>query len=411
MIVLKAAQEKVLSALQAVSGIVERRHTLPILANVLIKKTGGQIEFTTSDLEIQVRTTAEFDGDAGNFSTTVGARKLIDIGRVRPDDQVRLVAASRSFYDTFGVVPESAHGVSFYDLCGGKWDIPALRKLLAGAIPAHSQIDGYELDVHFPELGVGTLLLNARVVASQGKGGPTTLLVIKDITARRQIEEEKQKLLDETQGLLRQQRNLLSEMQHRVANSLQIIASILMLKARGVASQETRDHLKDAHQRVISVAEVQAHLHSVAGFSQVDVRAYLTKLSRGLASSMIGPSNPVSIEVTACDGTLDSSRAVSMGLIVTELVINAIKYAFPIPSAEARIVISYQVAVDAWTLKVSDNGIGNHPAHGTTGGLGTAIVAALARQLGGQITTVSNADGMTVSVTGVPHDARLPAAA
>ena len=57
MIVLKAAQEKVLGALQAVAGIVERRHTLPILANVLIRKTGGTIEFTTSDLEIQVRTT------------------------------------------------------------------------------------------------------------------------------------------------------------------------------------------------------------------------------------------------------------------------------------------------------------------------------------------------------------------
>ena len=88
MIVLKAAQDKVLGALQAVAGIVERRHTLPILANVLIRKTGSQLEFTTSDLEIQVRTRAEFDGDADNFATTVGARKLIDILRSMPADQV-----------------------------------------------------------------------------------------------------------------------------------------------------------------------------------------------------------------------------------------------------------------------------------------------------------------------------------
>ena len=60
MIVLKTTQEKVLAALQAVAGIVERRHTLPILANVLIRKSGSQIELTTSDLEIQVRTTADF---------------------------------------------------------------------------------------------------------------------------------------------------------------------------------------------------------------------------------------------------------------------------------------------------------------------------------------------------------------
>jgi DNA polymerase-3 subunit beta len=96
MIVLKAAQEKVLSALQAVSGIVERRHTLPILANVLIRKTGSQIEFTTSDLEIQVRTLAELDGDAANFSTTVGARKLIDILRSLPADQIVSLSANQN---------------------------------------------------------------------------------------------------------------------------------------------------------------------------------------------------------------------------------------------------------------------------------------------------------------------------
>ena len=96
MIVLKATQEKFLGALQAVQGIVERRHTLPILANVLIRKTGPSIEFTTSDLEIQVRTTAELDGDAGDFATTVGARKLIDILKALPNDQNVTLSAAQS---------------------------------------------------------------------------------------------------------------------------------------------------------------------------------------------------------------------------------------------------------------------------------------------------------------------------
>jgi DNA polymerase-3 subunit beta len=96
MIVLKTAQEKVLSALQAVAGIVERRHTLPILANVLIRKTGEQIELTTSDLEIQVRTRAELGGDGGNFATTVGARKLIDILRSMPNDQIVTLTANQN---------------------------------------------------------------------------------------------------------------------------------------------------------------------------------------------------------------------------------------------------------------------------------------------------------------------------
>jgi DNA polymerase-3 subunit beta len=88
MIVLKAPQDQVLSVLQSVSGIVERRHTLPILANVLIRKTGTSLQLTTSDLEIQIRTNAELGGDGENFTTTVGARKLIDILRSMPGDQV-----------------------------------------------------------------------------------------------------------------------------------------------------------------------------------------------------------------------------------------------------------------------------------------------------------------------------------
>src|SRR5580765_7658845 len=87
MIVLKAAQEKLLNTLQSVAGIVERRHTLPILANVLIRKTGGQLQLTTSDLEIQIRTTAALGGDEGNSTSPPGARELIDILRTVPAHQ------------------------------------------------------------------------------------------------------------------------------------------------------------------------------------------------------------------------------------------------------------------------------------------------------------------------------------
>ena len=96
MIVLKTTQEKVLSVLQSVAGIVERRHTLAILANVLIRKTGAALQLTTSDLEIQIRTTAELEGDGGDFSTTVGARKLIDILRTMPPEQIVSIESSAS---------------------------------------------------------------------------------------------------------------------------------------------------------------------------------------------------------------------------------------------------------------------------------------------------------------------------
>jgi len=96
MIVLKATQDKVLAVLQSVCGIVERRHTLPVLANILIRKTGASVQLTTSDLEIQIRTAAELGGDTGDFTTTVGARKLIDILRTLPADQTVSLESSAS---------------------------------------------------------------------------------------------------------------------------------------------------------------------------------------------------------------------------------------------------------------------------------------------------------------------------
>ena len=96
MIVFKAAQQQVLSALQSVAGIVERRHTLPVLANVLMRKNGATLELTTSDLEIQVRTSAQLGGDDEVFSTTVGVRKMIDILRTLPAEQVVSLSAAGS---------------------------------------------------------------------------------------------------------------------------------------------------------------------------------------------------------------------------------------------------------------------------------------------------------------------------
>ena len=96
MIVLKTNQNQLLSALQSVAGIVERRHTLPVLANVLLRKTGDALQLTTSDLEVQIQTAAAMGGDEGSFATTVGAHKLLDILRTMPADQVVSIESQQS---------------------------------------------------------------------------------------------------------------------------------------------------------------------------------------------------------------------------------------------------------------------------------------------------------------------------
>ncbi|MBP1861009.1 sensor histidine kinase [Rhizobium herbae] len=329
------------------------------------------------------------------------------------DKRFHVLAASRSFYETFKVNAEDTYGRLLYTLGDGQWDIPALRLLLETIIPAQAAMDGFEVEHDFPGLGRRNMLLNARQVVYGEGSDATILLAFTDISARRAVEREKEVLHERTQELLLQKGVLLQEMQHRVANSLQIIASILLLKARAVTSEETRRDLQDAHQRVMSVAEVQRHLHVTGGIDQIEVGSYLSKLCGSLASSMTGGSQPIDIKVSAEDGRIGSDQAVSLGLIVTELVINAIKYAFPVPNSGASIDVSYEVNGSDWKLVVSDNGVGKTivPNVKSGGGLGTAIVQALVKQLGAQIETTSGDTGTAVSIAHATFTARLPEAA
>jgi len=315
------------------------------------------------------------------------------------DGGLRVLAASRAFYEIFRVDPGHTMGCRLYDLGDGQWNIPALRLLLETIIPEKTAMDGFEVEHDFPGVGRRTMLLNARKVIYETSADSTILLAFTDITARRAVERDLADLLEHTEELLRQKQVLLQEMQHRVANSLQIIASILLIKARAVASEETRLHLRDAHQRVLSVAEVQSHLHASGGLDRIEVGPYLTKLCASLAASMLGDSHPISLRVEADHGLIGSDKAVSMGLIVTELVINAIKYAFPEPRADALILVGFESAGEGWVLTVADNGVGAldtaaPPAHG---GLGAAIVEALVKQLDARM-QVDSAAGMAVSI-------------
>ncbi|WP_454883284.1 sensor histidine kinase [Sphingomonas oryzagri] len=329
------------------------------------------------------------------------------------DARFRVLAASQSFYDKFQVDAAQTHGCELFVLGNGQWNIPALRILLDRIILDRAPVDGFEVEQDFPGIGRRTMLLDARKVPRAPDEDIRILLAFRDVTARRVIEKEKEAILEQSEHLRRQQQVLLEEMQHRVANSLQIIASILLLKARAVSSEETRHHLHDAHQRVMSVAAVQQHLHATDGVDKVEVSAYLAKLCSGLASSMVGEGQPVAIKAMADVGMVPSATAVSLGLIVTELVINALKYAFPVLKADALVLVTYEIDAADWKLVVSDNGVGKSEIEkaAADGGLGTTIVKALATQLGAQVEVLASEDGLTTSVTRATFTSRMPQAA
>lgn len=315
------------------------------------------------------------------------------------DDALRVVVASRSFYRAFEATQQETEGRPLYELGNGQWNIPALRQRLLEVIPHHTTIEEFEVEQDFPKIGRRSMLLNARKIFYEGNGATSLLLAIEDVTQRRGLEREKDELL-------RQKDLLLREMTHRINNSLQIIASILLLKATTVQSEETRRHLQDAHERVMAVATVQEQLHPTPFGTEIDVRTYLTRLCESLAASMIIDGQPVSLRVEAGDGATTSEQAVSIGLITTELVINALKHAFP-AGAKGVIIVDFESTASAWRLSVSDDGVGiSARLHETPvkSGLGTSIVEALTRQLGGRVITAALSPGTSVSVT-VPRAA------
>jgi two-component sensor histidine kinase len=310
------------------------------------------------------------------------------------DKDLRVIAASRSFYSAFRVSPEDTKGRLLLALGDGQWDIPKLRVLLEKIIPEQGVMEGYEVEHEFPGLGSRTMCLNARQVFYEGGAGTTILLGMEDVTERRILEREKDELL-------RQKDTLLEELQHRIANSLQIIASIILMKARAVQSNETRFHLEDAHKRVLSIAAVQKQLHASGATGTIEIAPYLSKLCESLATSMIGDTRPISLKVIGEGGRGTSRQAESLGLIVTELVMNALKHAFPDDKAKGQITVAYDMAGTNWKLSISDNGIGKPDSGFAQGksGLGTGIVKALSQQLGAQVETIAGPGGTTVSIT------------
>jgi two-component system, sensor histidine kinase PdtaS len=313
------------------------------------------------------------------------------------DGDLRVTIANRSFCLAFDLPDDQADGCTLAELGAGEWNLPPLRSLLENVRadgPARGDCD---INIARIKMEPRRLIVNAQKVVYAASQDAPILLTVSDVTDARRIAEVNISLLLEKDGLLKERGILMQEMQHRIANSLQIIASILMLKARAVKSVDTRRHLRDAHDRVMSVAAVQQHLQESLG--DVEVGPYLTKLAQSLASSMIRESRSLALEVHSDVATVSSHHAVSLGLIVTELVINALKHAFP-NGRGGLIEVAYRVGSQGWTLSVSDDGIGR-PAEppARKAGLGTTVVEALARQLGAKVSISDAHPGTKIDLT------------
>lgn len=303
------------------------------------------------------------------------------------DGELRLITASASFFQAFGIDPVQAMGQTLTSLGGGEWDLPQLRGLLKGTAAGNVQVDTYEMELKGGRAQPRRLMMSVQKLDYGQPDHVRLLLSIADVTDARIAEQVKD-------DLLREKAILLQEVQHRVANSLQIIASVILQSARKVQSEETRTHLTDAHHRVMSVAALQKQL-AASQLGDVELRAYFRQLCDSIGASMIRDPKQLVLEVRADDSLVPAEISISLGLVVTELVINCLKHAFP-DGGGGRIVVSYHADGGDWTLTVSDDGVGMPKSPGAvTADLGSGIVTALSKQLKSEV-RIADADPGTI---------------
>ena len=314
------------------------------------------------------------------------------------DGDLSVVAASVSFSRAFQIDPALIKGRSLFALGAGEWEVPQLRSLLGATLSGAIDVPPYEMELKRRGRPVRQVVITACALDYADRKNVRVMFTVSDVTDARLAERLKD-------DLLREKAILYQELQHRVANSLQIIASVLMQSARRVASAETRIHLYDAHSRVMSVAALQQQL-ATSRSGEVELRAYFTELCESISASMIHDRDKLTLRVDADNGVATADASVSLGLIVTELVINALKHAFP-QAREGNITVGFASRASDWILSVSDDGVGmpSGPALAKPG-LGTSIVEALARQLHAKVVVTDTAPGTSVSVR---HDLSMDA--
>lgn len=310
------------------------------------------------------------------------------------DDTLKVIAVSKSFCTAFHLSLEAVVGKHLGDLGQGEWNVPQLISLLNATVAGKAEIDAYEMDLLRDGKKPARLLVNAHKLSYFDASNLRLLVAVTDVTTAKLAEKIRVELASENQLLMQ-------ELQHRVANSLQIIASVLMQSARNVQSDDARKYIRDAHHRVMSIATLQKQL-AASPVHEVQLRSYFKDLCASIGASMIADPNHMTLVATVDDSVTSADVSVSLGLIVTELVINALKHAFPQPGEEDRITVDYLSKGEDWTLSVGDNGVGMKSGGAEPKpGLGTGIVEALSKHLDATVTVTDQNPGTLVSIV---HD-------
>jgi two-component sensor histidine kinase len=211
----------------------------------------------------------------------------------------------------------------------------------------------------------------------------------RELERREQAEAALRITLADKEAALADNQALLREVHHRVKNNLQMLCDLMFLQIEALPDRDQHRDLQDAYSRIYAIARLHEQIYRSMQSGQIQLTEYLGRLVAGFAS--LYPDVPVTLEAAKPDVLLDLDRAIHVGLIVNELLTNAIKHAFP-AGEPGTVVVAVCAADDHISLAVHDNGRGL-PAdfdleHATSLGLRTVYL--LARRLPAQVTVTGN---------------------
>ena len=328
---------------------------------------------------------ASSDISKAEYERLIAALKSSRAGTWRWNVKTDTVEWDDALCDLYGIKREDAPTASgeFFALVHPD-DRAAVSATIAACIEK-----GENADYHFRAV-VGDSVLwiyDRSTLARDADGNPAYIHgVCLDITDRRRLEDERDKLLEKQTLLLR-------ELTHRTKNHLSMIISLLRLKAARQTDPAAKQDFERAIERIHTIAFLHEQLYRRDRFDRINVGPYVEEICTNLQASILADMK-ISIIREIEPAELNTDQAVPLGLIVNEAVTNAAKYAFS-PDQEGRILIRFRRRGDQCTLTISDNGRGL-AAPFETQGIGTKLLKALAQQIGARVRVV-NRKGLTYS--------------
>jgi two-component sensor histidine kinase len=219
-------------------------------------------------------------------------------------------------------------------------------------------------------------------------GDQKFVLVFRDITKELENEESMLRQIQENEVLLQ-------EVHHRVKNNLQIICSLLSLQADRLDDNEPKKYLDSSVARIKSMSLIHELLYQTKGLNAINLKQYIEKLIFDI-SSTLSFENEITFITDIQDMTISLDKAVPCGLIITELITNSIKHAYPEDTQDKQIEIRFKTDDESSTLCIKDNGVGIDTEF-SSDSLGLTVVNSLVRQLRGNI-SFKNENGLAVKI-------------